>query len=89
LALWDYVERSVRHVWGDSLGDPVADDILRLLRREGDKGVTRTDLVNHFGRHQPSERISAALGTLQDRRLAGCERQPTGGRPSERWFAAG
>ena len=32
LALWGYAERSVYHIFGDNLGDPVADDLLRLLR---------------------------------------------------------
>jgi hypothetical protein len=32
LALWDYCERSVRFVFGDSLGDPVADELQRLLQ---------------------------------------------------------
>ena len=31
-ALWEYAERSVFHIFGDCLGDPVADDLLRLLR---------------------------------------------------------
>ena len=32
LALWDYCEASARGIFGDSLGDPVADEILRALR---------------------------------------------------------
>ncbi len=86
LALWDYAERSVYHVFGDDLGDPVADDLLRLLRSSPD-GLTRNDLLNFFGRNQSSQRIGRALGLLLQHRLARCERQQTGGRPAERWFA--
>src|SRR5919198_1111104 len=50
-ALWEYVDQSVRHVFGDSLGDPLADEILRLLRACPD-GLSRTDLMHHFGRNQ-------------------------------------
>jgi hypothetical protein len=87
LALWDYCERSVYFVFGDSLGDPVADELLRLLRTCPD-GMTRNDLRDYFGRNQSSDRIGRALGLLLQHRLARCERQETGGRPAERWFAS-
>ena len=86
LALWDYCERSVRYVFGDHLGDPVADDLLRLLRSCPD-GLTRNDLMNYFGRHQSSDRIAGALGLLLRHQLARREEQKTGGRPAGRWFA--
>jgi hypothetical protein len=87
LALWVYVEKSVHHVFGDSLGDSVADDLLRLLRASP-AGLTRNDLMNYFGRHLPSGRIGQALGLLLQQGLVRCEQQQTGGRPAERWFAA-
>jgi hypothetical protein len=86
LALWDYAERSVHHIFGDSLGDPVADEVLRLLRNSPE-GVTRNELMDYFGRHQSSERIGRALGLLLQHHIAQYETQDTGGRPSERWFA--
>jgi hypothetical protein len=87
LALWDYAERSVYFVFGDCLGDPVADDLLRLLRGSPN-GLTRTDMMHYFGRHQSSDRIGRALGLLLQHRLARPAQQATGGRPAERWFAA-
>jgi hypothetical protein len=88
LALWDYAERSVRHVFGDCLGDDVADEILRLLR-DSPAGVTRTDMMQYFGRNQSSARIARALSVLLGHQLARRQRQESGaaGRPSERWFA--
>jgi hypothetical protein len=86
LALWDYIERSVYYVFGDELGDPLADDLLRLLRT-CPAGLTRNKLRDYLGRNQPSNRIGQALGLLLRHRLARCERQETGGRPAERWFA--
>jgi hypothetical protein len=86
LALWDYADRSVKHVFGDSLGDGVADDLLAILRSCAD-GRTRNDVMNYFGRHQSSERIGRALALLLGQRLVRRETQQTGGRPAERWFA--
>jgi hypothetical protein len=88
LALWDYVERSVYHVFGDRLGDPIADDLLRLLRT-CPAGLTRTEIRDYFQRNASAERIGRALGLLLQHRLARQEQQQTGGRPSERWFATG
>jgi hypothetical protein len=86
LALWHYVEQSVHHVFGEALGDPVADEIMRVLRA-APGGMTRNDLCNHFGRNQSSDRIGRALALLAQNRLARFESQSTGGRPAERWFA--
>ena len=41
LALWEYAEASARFIFGDALGDPMADEILRALRNNLD-GLTRT-----------------------------------------------
>jgi hypothetical protein len=86
LAVWQYVEQSALHIWGDRLGDPVADELLLRLR-SSPAGLTRNQLMDSFGRNQPSDRIGRALDLLQQHRLARYERQETGGRPTERWFA--
>jgi hypothetical protein len=40
MAVWAYCEASALRIFGDSLGDPVADDILRAIRQSGDNGMT-------------------------------------------------
>jgi hypothetical protein len=87
LALWDYCDRSVRYIFGDSLGDDVADELLRLLRGVLPHGLTRTDLSNHFQRHVSGSRIGQALGMLLQNKLVRREEEETGGRKAERWFA--
>jgi hypothetical protein len=91
LALWGYCERSVRFVFGDSLGDPVADEVLRVLRSASPSGLTRTEISNYFQRHVPGNQIGRALGLLMQVKppLVRREVEETGGRPSERWFALG
>jgi hypothetical protein len=86
LALWDYVEASVRYVWGESLGDPVADEILRALRGRPD-GMTRTGIRDLFNRNKPAEEIGRALAKLVEYRLARMDHRDTEGRPCEVWFA--
>ena len=88
LALWEYVQASARYVFGDSLGDPVADDILRALRNAPD-GMSRTDLQNLLGRHQASNRIGQALALLLKHGRARVVQEQTAGRPLERWFHGG
>ena len=86
LALWEYVEASAKYIFGDSLGDPVADDILHALRNAKD-GMTRTDFRDLFGRNQSSGRIGQALALLLKYRLARVEMKKTDGRPAEQWYA--
>ena len=89
LAVWKYCEDSARFIFGDALGNPTADEILRALRRRPG-GMTRDDIREHFSRNRSSEEIEKALGTLQHHGLARVqigESEGKRGRPAERWFA--
>jgi hypothetical protein len=88
LALWAYAERSVYFVFGDALGDPMADDLLRLLRANP-RGLTRTEIRDYFQRNASADRIGRALGLLLQHKLARFVREVTAGRPADRWYAAG
>jgi hypothetical protein len=83
LAVWDYCEISVRYIFGQTLGDPVADCILEALQAAQD-GLTRTEIYNLFGRHQRSENIQQAIGELLRRSFIAVETIETGGRPTEK-----
>jgi hypothetical protein len=82
-----YCLDSARYIWGDSLGDPVADEILRTLRSAGTEGLTRWDLVNHFGRNKSAGEIDRAIGTLTEHGLIRFATQESGGRPITRYWA--
>lgn len=88
LALWEYSEQSARYIFGDALGDPVADAILKGLR-DSQTGMTRTEISNVLGRNHKAERITQALSILQERKLAHCEQAIVDGRSSEIWKALG
>jgi hypothetical protein len=87
LAVWEYCESSAAHIFGNMLGDPVADEILRALQQAGAAGMTRTAIRDLFGRNRSGDRISAALALLAIRGRARMDARETAGRPTEIWFA--
>jgi hypothetical protein len=83
LALLDYVDASVRFIFANRLGDPIADAILRAIDETGEK--SRNEIRDLFSRHVSAERIGAALTSLSDAGLLIRESRPTEGRPVETW----
>jgi len=82
LALWRYCEQSAAIIFGDSLGDPKADRILRAIRETG--GLAENDISNLFSRHD-SAGIDRCLDLLHKLGLAHPVVVPTGGRPKTIW----
>ena len=86
LAVWEYCEASARYIFGDAIGDPVADRILKQLRQDS-QGLTRTIINGALGRNIPAARIEQALELLLEAGLAKFEQRVTEGRPAEVWYA--
>jgi hypothetical protein len=85
LAFWAYSAMSSRWVFGDSLGDPTADEIWALAAERCD-GVSRTEVSNLFSRNKKAREIDRALGVLVDAgRLERRAVTPERGRPAEVW----
>jgi hypothetical protein len=84
--IWNYCRKSVQYIFGDLLGNPIADDILRALRHSPN-GMTRTEIAALFGRNQGADRIGNALRILLEHGKARGTTQQTRGRPSEVWTA--
>ena len=82
LALWEYAAASARWVFGDSLGDPLADEIYRALLEEPD-GLTRSQLRDLFSRNRRSKDIGQALDRLAAAGRVHAERLQHRGRPAE------
>jgi hypothetical protein len=65
LALWTDCESSARYIFGDSLGDPVADTLLKALRNSAN-GLTLTEMRDLFGRnrgaHGDRPRLAGSAG---------------------------
>ncbi len=87
LAVWEYCEASARFIFGDSLGYPDADRILKELRANP-QGLTRTEIRDLFGRNRSEVEIEAALRCLSERSLAIPGVKETGGRSAEVWKPA-
>jgi hypothetical protein len=87
LALWHYCEASARYIFGNALGDALADEILHMLRAVAPDGMTRTDIYNTFGRNKRSITIQQALAGLWRHQLVTYTTEATAGRPIERWYA--
>jgi hypothetical protein len=87
LAVWRYAEDSARFIFGDTLGDPTADEILSQLRSRAE-GMTRTVIRDHFKRNKSSGEICRALGVLQEYGRARMRRSQDGnGPPTEYWYS--
>lgn len=86
LAVWRYCEQSALWIFGDATGDPTADTILSALRRNGP--MSRSDIVDLFGRNASKPRLDRALGLLLTAGRAKSWKEDTGGhRPAEMWAA--
>jgi DNA replicative helicase MCM subunit Mcm2 (Cdc46/Mcm family) len=88
IALWSYCEQSARFIFGNSIGDPIANTIKQALD-ETPKGMTRSEISSTlFKRNVQANRIDDALNKLFASGFAHKEKEEVkSGRPSERWFS--
>jgi len=84
---WEYSQNSARYIFGDRLGDPVADRILEALSSKG--SLTRTGIQEALGRNVNHNRIETALEVLKRSGLATMVkgRAVPGKRAPETWLA--
>ena len=80
-ALWNYAEATLRFVFGETLGDDVADRLLAAIRKAGAVGLDRQAQRDVFGRNVPAPRLALAREHLERRGLVVTTTEETGGRP--------
>ena len=86
LAVWTYAQASSAWIFGDSLGDPTADDIWTLAK-DRPAGISRTEVRDLFSRNKKAREIDRALGALEDAgRLQRRSHTDGRGRPAELWI---
>lgn len=88
LAVWRYAEDSARYIFGDSLGDPLTDELLAALRA-APEGLHDAEINNVFGRNKSAENLRRAKARLLEAGLVRQVKEGTGGRgrPPMRWLA--
>jgi hypothetical protein len=86
LAVWSYAHASSAWIFGESLGDPTADDIWTFAKDRPD-GISRTEVRDLFSRNKKAREIDRALGALEDAgRLSRQSLTDGRGRPAEVWI---
>jgi hypothetical protein len=86
MAVWEYCDKSVEYIFGDTLGDQAADTILAALKSAEPSGLSRTEINNLFSRNISANQIARALGELSRRGLATLHKgESVSGRPPEVW----
>ena len=85
LAVWQHAEASTKMIFGDSLGDPVADIMLKGIRAKNE--LTDSQLSDLFGRHMPAAKLDRAKSVILTAGLAHCATVDSGGRPRIVWRA--
>jgi len=81
--VWQHAEASTKMIFGDSLGDPVADTMLKAIRTHGER--SDSDLSDLFKRHKSAEELERAKGVLMAAGMAHCVTLETEGRPRIVW----
>lgn len=80
-AVWQYCEASAVYVFGDRLGDDIADRLLEALREVGPAGMDGTAQRAVFSGHLPGKRLAHARAELEQLGLAVTRTENTAGRP--------
>ena len=87
-AVWAYCRASAACIFGDALGDEVADRLLAALHQAGKAGLDGTQQRDLFARHVGGERLDRARELLESRGLALTRPEATGGRPKKVTYIA-
>jgi hypothetical protein len=81
-AVWSYCRHSAEIIFGDSIGNPIADRLLRAIRAAEDTGLTATEQSQALSGHATKAQIGVARDELERRGLV---RTRMDGPPWVRW----
>jgi hypothetical protein len=89
LELWAYCVRSIDFIFGDRLGDPDAERLLKALEEAGEHGLAQTDIQRRvFGNNKDAETLNVLLRRMIRAGLISRAPKRTGarGRPAWMWY---
>lgn len=84
-AVWRYCRESAAFIFGDAIGDELADKLLRVIRRAGPEGCTGDELRKGT-KATSAARRAQVLDDLERLGRIRRETTPTGGRPETRYY---
>ena len=87
-ALWQFCEASIRYVFGQRVGERLADYLLTVIRDAGATGLTQTEIWAALGRHRKKDDVHEALLTLVDYGVIVSTDEKGKGRTAVRWYAS-
>lgn len=79
-AMWSYCRDSAAYIFGDAIGDEVADKLLGAIRRAGPAGLDGRGQSSAFGRHLTAAQLDHARQVLEQRDLIITTTEATAGR---------
>ncbi len=82
LAVWDYSQDTVKHIYRGSTGNPLAERLLSAISEAGEKGLTGAEQWKAVSGHGTKEEMATARRVLEDRGSITTAQIKTRGRPS-------
>jgi hypothetical protein len=86
-AVWAYCRESARIIFGDSLGNPIADRLLAAVRSAGEEGLTGNEVHQVLSGHATKAQVAVTREELERKGLVVTITEATGGRPIVRTIA--
>jgi hypothetical protein len=88
LAFWRYSEQSAAYIFGDALGDPNAEKLLKALVASGEAGLSMTEIRRKvFMGHRTLVQLNSTLGILARGGMVAMETDTSTRKPTTRWKA--
>ena len=83
LAVVDHCIASVKYIFRDSTGNPLANRIYAIVNDSGKGGLSRTELHRRLGGHEDGRLIDDAVTSLERLCRVTTEKKPGKGRPAQ------
>ena len=80
--IFDYSIETLKEIYGESMGDPLTDKILDLLR-SSDNGLSRSSISEKLNKNYHKGNIECSLKILESQGLISRKKIETAGRPTE------
>lgn len=77
---------SARYIFGKELGNPIADEIIKALKRKGNEGMTGTEINKLFSNKKSKIELKLAITLLIENGFIKELTEKTDGRPRKKFI---